>query len=157
MGSKRSQKVVSAVLVETEFLFSLREGNSRYETALKILEASRQGRLKVEVLSSAIAEAIAVLYSHGFDHKQIEEILALMDAKLIEAGINRYIPLTLTDTVIATRLRAEFPQLSFYDSLHAATAKRVNKQLLSSDPVYREVGVQTVSFKEISNTLKDDF
>jgi len=153
MALKRNQKITGEILVETEFLFSLREGNSRYGVALKILKASQQGKLKVEVPSSAVMEAITVLYSYGFNHKQVEEILTLIDAKLIEAGISYYIPLTLTDVVIAARLRAELPQLSFYDSLHAAIAKRTNKYLLSSDPVYKEAGLRVISFEEISNIL----
>jgi len=49
MALKRNQKITGEILVETEFLFSLREGNSRYGVALKILKAPQQGKLKVDL------------------------------------------------------------------------------------------------------------
>ena len=149
MASERDGR---EVLAETEFLFGLRKGDRRYDVVVKILELCKKGLLRVRILSSAVVEVKAILYSHGLKPSDVEEACSLMDIQLVEANIVEYEPLTLADVVLAGRLRSQSPRLTFFDSLHAATAKRLNKALLSNDPIYREVEVKTVGFKELVET-----
>jgi predicted nucleic acid-binding protein len=136
------------VLVETEFLFGLRKGDRYHEAVKRILGLSKKGLLKILVLSSAVVEVKAVLASQGLKLSQIEEACSLMDIQLLESNIEEYVPVTLADIVIATRLRSQLPKLTFFDSLHISTAKRLDKILLSNDPIYRKAWPKTIQFKE---------
>ena len=145
MVSERHSK---EILAETEFLFGLRENDPHHPAVSKILRLSKNGILKVRILSSAVIELRAVLYSHGLSPMEVKEVCSLMDLQLSDMDIQTYEPLILSDVVLAERLRMETPKLTFFDSLHAAVAKRLNKPLISDDPIYPEAGVKTLSFKE---------
>jgi len=49
---------------------------------------------------------------------------------------------------LSESLRSQHSELSFFDSLHAAVSKRVDLLLLSSDPIYKKIGLKTLSFDE---------
>ena len=104
--------------------------------------------MKLQVLSSAVIEVKAVLYSHGFKGRHVEEVCSLMDAQLIENGVSEYVPVTLADAVLAEVLRNQHPQLTFFDALHIATAKNLDKPLLSNDEDYPSIWMKTISFKD---------
>ena len=88
-------------LIESEFLFALRKGDKHHGEAMKILDLCRRGLVKLQVLSSAVIEVKAVLYSHGFKGRRVEEVCSLMDAQLVEGGVSEYVPVTLGDAVLA--------------------------------------------------------
>ena len=136
-------------LAETEFLFGLRRGNRHHDTVMRILEICIKGLLKVQVLSSAVVEVKAVLYSRGLKPREVEEACSLMDVQLIEAGIDEYTPLTLADATLAERLRNQYPKLTFFDALHVATARRLDRPLLSNDPTHLEAGATAIKFKKL--------
>lgn len=135
------------VLVESEFLFALRRGDKHHHEAKKILELCRKGLVKLQVLSSAVMEVKAVLYSHGLKGKRVEEVCSLMDAQLIMGGVSEYAPLTFADAVVAEVLRNQHPQLRFFDALHIAAAKNLDKPLLSNDKDYPAIWTKTISFR----------
>lgn len=135
-------------LVESEFLFAIKKGDKHHGEAEKILGLCKKGLVKLRVLSSAVAEVRAVLYSRGFKGRQIEGVCSLMDAQLLEAGIKEYEPITLADAVLAEVLKHQHPRLTFFDALHVATARRLNMMLLSNDRDQRAAWSKTVSFKE---------
>jgi len=137
------------VLAETEFLFALRKGDRHHNAVTRILEVCTRELLKIKVVSSAAVEIKAVLYSHGFKVREVEEACSLMDAQLVETHIDEYVPLTLADGTLAERLRAQYPKLTFFDALHVATARRLGKPLLSNDPVLREAGATTITFEKL--------
>ena len=134
-------------LIESEFLFALRKGDKHHDEAMKILDLCKRGLVKLQVLSSAVIEVKAVLYSHGFKGRRVEEVCSLIDAQLIESRVSEYVPVTLADAVLAEVLRNQHPQLTFFDALHIAAAKNLDKPLLSNDEVYPEVWMKTISFK----------
>jgi len=109
----------------------------------------REGVLGISVLSSAVVEVRTTLYSRGLRFNEVEDALALMDAILSEAEVRNYVPITLSDVVLTERLRSQFAELTFFDSLHAATSKRVGVSLLSGDPAYKKIGVTTMSYEEL--------
>ncbi|MFQ6076151.1 MAG: hypothetical protein ACE5Z5_08470 [Candidatus Bathyarchaeia archaeon] len=71
------------------------------------------------------------------------------DRQSITASVRSYVPLRLSDVVLAERLRSQSTELTFFDSLHAAMSKRVSTPLLSADPTYKKVGVTTVTYEEL--------
>lgn len=138
MASRAGQE---EVLVESDFLFGLSKRDRHHSHVLRALDMHRNGLLSVRVLSSAVMEVRTVLYSRGLRFANVEDALSLMDAKLAEYGIRDFVPVSPSDVVIAERMRSEEAGLGFFDSLHAATSKRLRLQLLSSEGVYREVGL----------------
>ena len=137
------------VLVETDFLFGLRSGDRNHEGVARALSMSREGSLEVSVLSSAVVELRAALYSKGFGPRQVEDAVTMMDAALVGSGVEDYVESRLSDVVLSEIMRAQFSELTFFDSLHAAASKRTGVPLLSSDPIYRRIGVDSMSYDEL--------
>ena len=148
MASNSSQR---EALVESDFLFGLREGDSHHEDVTKVLSMHKKGDFRIGVLSSAVVEVRATLHSRGLKSHEVEDSIALMDAMLSEAGIRNYVSVKLSDVVLAEILRSQFRGLTFFDSLHAAISKRVGIPLLSSDPIYRAIGTATRSYEELQS------
>ncbi len=146
MASQRKEKVV---VVESECLLGLRKGDRNHEDVTRALHMHKKGSLHLRILSSAVIEVRAVLYSKGISFPQVEDVISLIDAELNDFGVKSYVPIRLSDIVLSERLREEFPRLTFFDSLHAAISKRLGLSLLSNDPIYNQVGVQAVKFGEL--------
>lgn len=135
-------------MVESEFLLGLRKGDRNHKDVVRALHMHEKGSLGLRILSSAVIEVRAVLYSKGISFPNVEDVISLMDAELDDFGVKSYVPTRLGDIVLSERLRGEFPDLTFFDSLHAAISKRLGLSLLSNDPVYNQVGAQAVRFGE---------
>ncbi len=129
MASEAGQKVA----VESDFLFGLRKSDVRHANVVAALEKHKEGSLVIIVLPSAVLEARAVLYSRGVKSKDVEDAFSLMAALLAEYGVAGSTGLSLSDVVVAERMRGDMPSLTFFDSLHAATSKRLGMTLLSSE------------------------
>jgi len=146
MVSNSSRK---KVLVESDFLFGLRKGDKHHEDVDKTLSMSRKGVLDISVLSSAVVEVRTTLYSMGLGFHEVEDSIALMNAMLSEVGVKNYVSVKLSDVVLAEILRSQFGELTFFDSLHAAVSRRVDIPLLSGDPIYKKIGITTMSYEEL--------
>ncbi len=137
------------VLVESDFLFGLRKGDRYHEGVVKALSMHREGTLGIGILSSAVVEVRTTLYSRGLRLHEVEDALAFMDAILSDANVRVYLSLKLSSVVLAERLRSQFTELTFFDSLHAATSKILGMPILSDDPIYRKIGVATITYEEL--------
>ena len=150
MVAERSKR---ECLAETEFLFGLRKGDRHHSAVTKILDACISGLVDIQILSSAVVEVKAVLYSRGLKPHEVEETCSLMDAQLVEAGITGYVATTLSDAIVSERLREQHPDLTFFDALHLAIARRLDKPLLSNDLVIKEAEPRSIMFQELIDKL----
>lgn len=136
-------------LVESDFLFGLRSSDARHPKVMKALGMQREGKLSLRVLSSAALEVRAVLYSRGLGPKDVEEAFSLMAAMLADHGVGESVPVELADVIVAERLRGERADLGFFDSLHAASSKRLGLSLLSSEGVYQRLGLSVIDLDKL--------
>jgi hypothetical protein len=148
MASETGQQ---QVIVESDFLFGLRKSDARHSKVIAALEMHREGRLRISPLSSAALEVRTVLYSRGVKSKGIEEAFTLMATILAEYGIDNTLPTNLNDVIVAERLRLEEPDLTFFDSLHAATSKRLGMILLSSEGAYQRLGLPVMDLDKLKS------
>ncbi len=136
-------------LVETDFLFGLREGDRVHDKVSKALRLHRSGEINLSLLSSAVVEFRVVLYSHGLGPGAVAEAAGLALAELADAGVRECVEVSLEDLVIAERLRQEHEELGFFDSIHAAAAKRRRTPLLSADEIYSRLGIPFLNLEEL--------
>ncbi len=136
-------------LIESDFLFGLRLSDKRHRRVRRALVAHRNGDLQLRVLSSAVVEVRAVLYSRGLGPAESEDALSLMDATLAGYGVREFLPVEMADVVVAERLRLQYPGLGFFDSLHAATSRRLALPILSSEGIYRRIGISTLDLDRL--------
>lgn len=144
-----ASRTSSAVLVESDFLFGLRDSDSHHAHVLKALDMHKGGAIVISVLSSSVIEVQAVLHSRGLRNDVIEDALSLMDIILAQYGIRRFVSLELSDTVLSERLRQDYRGLGFFDSLHAAASHRLGIRLLSSEGIYESLGLQVIDLDEL--------
>ena len=57
MAVREHKQAPEQILVETDFLFGLRESDSRHSKILHALKMHSDGKLAIKVLSSAVLEA----------------------------------------------------------------------------------------------------
>jgi predicted nucleic acid-binding protein len=149
MASERDNPKKEIILVESDFLFGINKSDKRHSQVIHSLKKHKEGNLEIHVLSSAVIEVRSVLYSRGHNQDTTAEFFTLMAEVLANYEVKEFIPIELSDVIIAERMRAETPDLTFFDSLHAATAKRLNVKILSSEGMYMEIGVQTIDLDTI--------
>ena len=137
------------VIVESDFLFGLAKLDKRHSQVVRSLDMHKSGKIQLQVLSAAVVEVRSVLYSRGLGQKEIEEFFALMSEILGEYGVEDFIPTEPSDVVIAERMRKELPALTFFDSLYAATSKRLNLKLLTSEGIYSRIGLEVIDLDTI--------
>jgi predicted nucleic acid-binding protein len=105
--------------------------------------------MQIGLLESAVAEMRAVLYSQHKSPREAYMSLIIIKRKLDRYGISEQAT-TIDDYVLADKLREDFEELTFYDSLHAAAALRRNQTLITNDRVYENCEVKTVTFKDLA-------
>jgi len=136
-------------LAETEFLFSLRPKDRWNKLARKLLQKASQNRIHVSLLESAVHEMRAVLYSQGKSPREAYTSLIFIKRKLAQYGIPEEAT-TIDDYILADKLREDFAELTYFDSVHAAAALRRNQTLITNDSVYDRCEVKTITFKELA-------
>jgi len=136
-------------LAETEFLFSLRPRDRWNKLARKILQKASKNRIHVIFLESAVHELRAVLYSQGKGPREVYMSLIFIKRKLMQHGIPEEAT-TIDDYVLADKLREDFGELTYFDSVHAAAALRRNQTLITNDSVYGRCEVKTITFRELA-------
>jgi hypothetical protein len=67
----------------------------------------------------------AVLYSQGKDPREVYMSLVFIRRKLMQYRVTQE-QTTIDDYVLADKLREDFPELTYFDSVHAAAALRRN-------------------------------
>lgn len=136
-------------IVETDFLFGIREDDDLNPFVEKALEQHREDKLDLTVSGAAPIEAYAVMASQGVDQSTISEALSLMESKLVQEETDEYTSVTLSDMSTAARLRSKIGELTFFDSIHAAISSRKQTPILSSDPILKETEATWVNLTEI--------
>jgi predicted nucleic acid-binding protein len=91
----------------------------------------------------------AVLYSQGKKSREVYRSMMYIKRKLTQYGI-REEPTVIDDYVLADKLREEFGELTYFDSMHAAAALRRNQTLMTNDDVYDRCHVKTITFRELA-------
>ena len=137
------------VLVESDFLFGLGKQDKRHAQVMRSLEMHKSGKIQIQVLSTALVEVRSVLYSRGLGSKEAEEFFTLISEILSEFGVETFVTIEPSDVIIAERMRGDFSALTFFDSLYAATSKRLNQKLLSSEGVYSRIGLETIDLDDV--------
>lgn len=149
MALARNSAAKEIVLVESDFLFGLGKSDKRHAQVIRSLEMHKSGKIRIQVLSAAVVEVRSVLYSRRLEANEIEEFFTLVSEILSEYGVETFVPTEPSDVLIAERMRAEWSALTFFDSLYAATSKRLNLKLLSSEGIYPRIGLLTIDLDKI--------
>jgi predicted nucleic acid-binding protein len=119
----------------------------------KILQAIDQEKIHVGLLDSAVQELRAVLDSQGKSSREKYMSLIFVKRKLERYGISEQAT-TIDDYVLADRLREDFEELTYFDSIHAAAALRRNQTLVTNDSVYDRCEVRTITFRNLANSTR---
>jgi predicted nucleic acid-binding protein len=144
-----SEAAGQRIAVESDFLLGLRKSDKRHANVQVALKKHREGAFFITLLSSAVLEVRAVLYSRGLEGKVVEETFSLMAALLAEHGVSDSSNLSLSDVIVAEAMRNDMQGLTFFDSLHAATAKRLGMTLLSSEGSYARLGLPFIDLDRL--------
>jgi hypothetical protein len=64
-------------------------------------------------------------------------------------AVNDFVPPRLVDAILAERMRSRWPELSFFNSLHAATSKAQGSKLLTSKRIYKKISPEVVDLDSI--------
>ena len=116
----------------------------------RILHKAKREKIQIRFLESALQEMRTVLYSQDKSPRDAYMSLIFIKKKLGQYGILDE-AMSIDDYVLADKLREDFGELTYFDSLHAAAALRRNQILLTNDKVYRTCEVKTITFRELAS------
>ena len=122
-------------VLDTEFIFGLSSSNQRHEDVRKMLEMIRAGKVKnVAVSDTAILETYIVLRNRGKTN-EIKLIFQKLNEICKEYGIKEI--KTLDKNLILRQISIENEhEITFFDSLIAASAEMYDHSIISDDKVY---------------------
>ncbi len=103
-------------------------------------------------MDSAIQEMRAVLYSQGKTLQEVYSSFIYLKRKLAQYAVLEE-PTSIDDYILADKLREDYSDLTYFDSLHAAAALRRNETLVTNDSVYGHCEVKTTTFSELARAL----
>lgn len=134
-------------VLETEFLLGLRKGDERNAVVRSILSRAEESKIdRVVIAGSAVLE-IAFGLRGRLDKHGIVEILELI------RGVTSPLPIVNLDmdTMIeGLKIELRLAGSSLFDCLHAATALRHDRVIVSSDPFYESVeGIRRLDLSEL--------
>ena len=133
--------------METDFIFGLNPEDRLHPYIDRILNLHRQGNLRCYLAGTALIEFRTILYSHGLSSQEVYEALIIVFDKLEEYDID-VIPIRPSHIIAADFLRTLYPQLSFFDALHAGVACEEDIVLVSYDEVYSQI--EEISWRRIT-------
>ncbi len=137
-------------LVETDFIFGLRQGDRLHDHVSAALERNLEGEISLCISAVAPIETNAVMASRGVSEHRISAAFLLINKVLEKNGIESYTKIKIPDMEFASNLRQKLNRLTFFDSLHAAISKRMDIPILSSDPIYDSLDLIWVDLQDFS-------
>lgn len=119
------------ILVETGFLLALNPRDRHHDWALNILEEAKAKKIRLYISPIAPIELSLIMRSKKYDEESINRLLNALDSALRRYTKPLYPRITLWHVVYATELRMKYPELTFFDSIHASIA--INNRLIYHD------------------------
>jgi len=134
-------------VIELDMLIALLNASDKlHQTASSLFEKIVSGEIRgVKVASSAYLEYELILRSGSYPGSEIRKDLTAFKnlPNLGEA------PLTVNVILKASQLREEYG-LSYFDSLHAATAILTDKEMISQDRAYGKIkGIRAITPQDL--------
>jgi len=127
------------VLVETGFLLALNPRDRHHSWALRILREAEAGKMILHISPIAPVELSLVMRSRGRSDEEVRRVLNALNTAIMMYTKPKCPPLGLGDVEYAAELRGRHPQLSFFDSLHAAIAINNKLTYYDLDEVVRDI------------------
>ncbi len=121
-------------LLENDVIFAyLNTRDKNHQAAEAIFNALNHGKLHLDISSVTLIELELIYRSQGIEEKLLNHLAALTALPNI-----RYVPLT-PDLVLASVYLRQTLDLTFFDSHYAATALKLDRQIISTDRAYDTV------------------
>lgn len=137
-------------VIELDMLIAfVNKADKLHSIAVKLFNKVASGLLdNVAVPVSAYMEYELILRSRGYSEETIsDDIKAFKHIRNLDE-----IPLTSNIIVTASEIRMRYG-LTYFDSLHAASALQYDKTIISVDKAYRKIlGLQTIDPRKVVET-----
>lgn len=121
-------------VVDTEVVFALNPRDHKHESALKLLEESKA----IVVPDTTVFEFQAVLRARGRNALEVKMALLAVNEALTRHDVEEV--QTVSSSLLAVQCELEEAYgLSYFDSLVAASALAVDRQIVSDDEAFDRV------------------
>jgi len=139
---------VNIVLLETDSVFALSVEDKIHSNLQALSDFAKSHQIQLKILTTALWEFNVVLLSQGRTSSETMNALVLVKAELDNLRIIEY-SIGIEDLILTNKLRMVYRQLTYFDSLHVATSRRLGLPLVSSDKICQELFDNVTSFDEI--------
>ena len=126
-------------LVETGFLLALNPKDKNHEWGMEVLKRARERESVLYISPAAPVELSLIMKSKGLSDRDIARVMNALEAIIRRYTKPNYSSLELRHVAYAAELRSKYPELTFFDSLHASVAILNNLMYADLDEVVREV------------------
>ncbi|MBS7611632.1 PIN domain-containing protein [Candidatus Bathyarchaeota archaeon] len=121
-------------IADTEFLFALNPKDRRHDYAIRLLKELNG----LMVPDTAVLEFQAVLRARGRSPSQVRMALLALHDILMQNGVKEVKTLSLSLLAFQSELEDRYG-LSYFDSLIAASALTLDRQVVSDDEAFDRV------------------
>lgn len=125
-------------VLDTEVLFALRSKDKHHSSANRTLRELTSEGSKLYATDSAILEFQLVLRSSGKPSDEVRHALLALKVKLESYGITEVLTLGLDVLALQAELE-EKHELSYFDSMIAASATALDSAVVSDDDAFERV------------------
>jgi predicted nucleic acid-binding protein len=124
-------------IIELDLIIAfLSEKDNLHEIAIKIFQEIEINNLSdIKIPTSALLELELLLRSK----KVIDMEIAKDITHIIEFPNLKELPLTSSTLILAQKLRTDYPGLTFFDSLHCASALLFDGKIIGSDSFFDKI------------------
>ena len=127
------------VLIETGFLLSLNPRDRHHDWALQLLKQARRGDIQLFISAPAILELTLILKSRGIGDRDISILLDSIYVVIRSYTKLNYVYVTFESSALASKLRIKYPDLTFFDSYHAALTIFNKLEYYDLDHIVKEI------------------
>lgn len=136
---RRIDEVAVEALVETGFLLALNPKDSHHNWALGVLGEAKAGRMILYISPIAPVELSLMMRVKGYGNDDVRRVLEALNSAIMMYTRPRYPQSGLRHVAYAAELMGRYPELTFFDSIHASITIDNGLTYYDLDEVIRRV------------------
>lgn len=132
-------------VADTDLLFALNPRDKKHDKALKIISTLRG----IKVPDTALFEFVIVLKARGKKAEEIREALIALK-EIFERNLMREVKTIDTELIVRQAEIEEKYDLTFFDSLIASSALKLDKKIISDDKAFDKIpDIERIPISEV--------
>jgi len=134
-------------ILDTQVLFAFNPKNRYHKHAKNLLEKIKKGEIEnAYIPDTVLFEFVTVLRVKNFGLEEIEKLLDMLKTIMKKYSIKEIS--TIDTTTLQHTLKFMKKGATFFDALIASSANKLKLPIVTNDPIYKKLGLETIKLTE---------